>query len=90
MRIIYHARFIKELSKTPKKIQSVVKTKIHLFSNNPRHPLLRNHLLIGEYKGYRSINITGDWRAIYYESDSLTDKPSAIFLTLGTHSKLYK
>ncbi len=90
MRVFYHARFIKDLRKTPKEIQSVVKTRITLFSNNPRHPLLRNHLLTGEYQGCRSINITGDWRAIYYESDSKADTPSATFLTLGTHSKLYK
>lgn len=30
-------------------------------------PLLNNHSLTGKWRGYRSINITGDWRAIFVE-----------------------
>lgn len=90
MRSIYHARFLRQLRKAPKEIQSATKIKIDLFISNPHHPLLRNHLLTGQYRGCRSINITGDWRAIYYESDTLLGDPTAIFFNLGTHSQLYR
>jgi len=90
MRVIYHAKFIRLLRKSPKEIQIAVKTKIDHFSNNPHHPILRNHKLTGIYQGCHSINITGDWRAIYHESDSLLEEPTAIFIELGTHSQLYR
>ncbi|GAI64559.1 unnamed protein product, partial [marine sediment metagenome] len=35
---------------------------------------------------YRSINITGDWRALY----SKPDKDIIIFEALGIHSQLYR
>ncbi|OGE71342.1 hypothetical protein A2617_00135 [Candidatus Daviesbacteria bacterium RIFOXYD1_FULL_41_10] len=59
--------------------------RFELFLSNPFHPQLNNHLLTGNYKGYRSINITGDWRALYSENEN-----SIIFELLGTHSQLYK
>ncbi len=90
MGVFYLTKFIKQLRKAPKDIQSSTKIRIDLFINNPHHPLLRNHLLTGQYKGCRSINVTGDWRAIYYESTSLIDKPSVTFIEFGTHSQLYR
>lgn len=56
-----------------------------LFLDNPQHPLLKNHPLKGEWNGYRSINITGDWRAIYFQVGE-----NIIFVDLGTHSQLYR
>lgn len=51
-----------------------------------RAPMLRNHSLSGKYKGCRSINVSGDWRAIFREY-----KGGAViyFEMLGTHSELY-
>jgi len=43
--------------------------------------------LTGKYKGFRSINITGDWRAVFRE---LKSGEIVYFDLLGTHSKLYK
>ncbi|MBI2330404.1 type II toxin-antitoxin system mRNA interferase toxin, RelE/StbE family [Candidatus Daviesbacteria bacterium] len=59
--------------------------RLELFIINQFHPQLNNHSLTGKYKGNRSINITGDWRAIYSE-----EKDSVIFELLGTHSQLYR
>ena len=48
--------------------------------------LLNNHSLTGKYTGCKSINITGDWRAIFEEiNDNII-----YFVELGTHSQLYK
>lgn len=50
-------------------------------------PKLNNHVLRGKLRGLRSINITGDWRAIFREYKK--DK-QILFDSLGTHSQLYK
>jgi len=42
--------------------------------------------LVGELRGYRSINITGDWRAIFMEIDG---GKIIYFVAIGTHSQLY-
>ncbi|MBI3632252.1 MAG: type II toxin-antitoxin system mRNA interferase toxin, RelE/StbE family [Candidatus Vogelbacteria bacterium] len=46
--------------------------------------LLNNHSLKGKYKNCRSINITGDYRAIY-----TINSDSCIFIRIGTHDELY-
>ncbi len=86
MKITFHKNFRKQYKKAPSEIQNVIDKRLVLFQSNPIHPLLRNHALTGQYQGCRSINITGDWRAIYQESETSI----IIFLTIGTHSKLYK
>jgi addiction module RelE/StbE family toxin len=90
MHIHYSAQFIKQLRKAPQNVRDAAKSRLYLFSNNPNHPLLRNHKLIGKYDGCRSINITGDWRAVYEEIDSLLDDVYIDFLYIGTHSQLYR
>lgn len=44
-------------------------------------------LLKGSYLGFRSINITGDWRAIYSEEKNKKGDKTVIFEVLGTHSQ---
>ncbi|MCL4366414.1 type II toxin-antitoxin system mRNA interferase toxin, RelE/StbE family [Patescibacteria group bacterium] len=84
-RIDYSKSFDKQLKKAPLSIKIAFRQRLELFIADQFHPQLNNHTLIGKYKGYRSINITGDWRAIYSE-----DKNVVIFELLGTHSQLYK
>ena len=84
-KIDFSNKFKKNLKKTPLKIKIALRKKLQLFSTNPFNPILNNHSLIGNYKGYRSINITGDWRAIYSQHSG-----RIIFEELGTHSQLYK
>ena len=85
MQIRYARKFKKQYEKAPKKIKQAFKDRRDRFSENPSNPILNNRQLIGKFKGYRSINITGDWRAIYSVNKSVI-----IFETLGTHSQLYK
>ena len=86
MIVNYSKSFIKQLKKVPKKIRIQLIARIEVFSQNPLHSTLHNHSLLGEYAGYRSINITGDWRAIYLQINETT----VLFVALGTHSQLYK
>lgn len=85
MEIKYNPRFRKQYAKSNKKIKTAFNSRLELFLQNSHHPLLKNHALGGEYKGFRSINITGDWRAIFSE-----DRGIITFIALGTHSQLYK
>ncbi len=89
MRIDYSKVFIKHLQKAPIKIQKKFRERLDLFSENKLDPILRNHLLKGKWKGYRSININGDWRAIYHDMGDGTIE-WVEFVEIGTHSDLYK
>ena len=86
MRIEYSRRFLKEFKKCPVKIQAAFKQKIKIFINDKSNIILNNHKLIGNLKGYRSINITSDWRAIFQEFDK---EKIVYFVMIGTHSNLY-
>ena len=55
-----------------------------IFRKDELNPILKNHPLRGEYEGCNSINITGDYRAIYYLKGEI-----AIFIRIGTHPELY-
>ena len=90
MQIDFAERFIKQLRKAPKSVQKSARERIEIFASDRFHPLLNNHVLSGKYQGYRSINITGDWRAIYSIKSHKINKRVVIFELLGTHSQLYR
>lgn len=85
LRIDLHKNFIKSFSKLPPKIKKHVIQKLDIFKQNPFADELNNHALLGKYQGYRSINITGDYRAIYLN----TSEESVLFARIGTHAQLY-
>lgn len=85
MKYHLHKSFVKSYRKLPKKLRKVVKEKLILFCEDLFIHELNNHALSGKYKGYRSINISGDYRAIYRE----IQKKEVVFVILGTHSQLY-
>lgn len=58
---------------------------MHLFVRNPVEYRLHNYPLVGVWAGYRSINITGDVRAVYREVAAGV----ARFDAIGSHSELY-
>lgn len=59
--------------------------RLDLFKKNPHDKALRDHALKGKYRGYRSIDIEGDLRALY----SVKGNTIIIFGFIGTHSQLY-
>src|SRR3989344_2707244 len=62
--IIPTKHFKKKVSKLPKSIKIKLSEKIQLFMDEPKKVILNNHTLHGKYNGYRSINITGNYRII--------------------------
>lgn len=77
--------FDKQYSKLDTKIKNAFKRRVEVFKTNPFDDKLRNHALKGKYLGYRSIDITGDVRALYtFQGDTMI-----IFSFIGTHSQLY-
>ena len=89
MTIIYDPEFLKKLKKVNVRIRKSAKEKLLLFSKNPNDPQLNNHTLQTEYLGYRSIDITADYRALYIEIHE-GEETIAYFVLLGTHPELYR
>ena len=77
--------FTKDFKKLPAPLQTQFYTRLTLFKADPNAKSLRDHALKGKFVGYRSINITGDVRALYYVQQDVV----VIFAFIGTHSKLY-
>lgn len=86
MKIFLHKNFKKKYKRLREEEKKKFKERRNLFFKNPLHPILNNHELSGKQKKYRSINITGDLRVIY---ESL-GKNKTLFITIDTHSNLYK
>ncbi len=87
--LYYSIDFTKGFSKQFKVLRPKQKERFYerldLFKKNPHDKALRDHALKGKYKGYRSIDIESDLRALYYiKEDTLV-----IFGFIGTHSQLY-
>lgn len=85
MRILFHKDFLKQYQKLSKKLQKQTNERLALFALDPSANLLHNHPLQGVYNSYSSINITGDYRAIY----KIIEKDVAVFTDIDTHDKLY-
>lgn len=88
MKIIFKKSFDKQKKKLPLKIRNQLTKRLLLFIESPFNTLLHNHSLQGHYSGYRSINITGDYRAIFTEL-SEGRYEFVEFSKIGTHSELY-
>ena len=80
----FHKKFQKQYKKLPAKMREKVKERLLMFKTDPMSPELNNHALHGKYVGCRSINVTGDLRAIY-EVRNIRVR----FVYLDTHSNLY-
>jgi len=86
MKIIFHKQFEKQLKKMDKKQREIAKNKLVIFVEDSYCEQLNNHGLQGKYNNYRSINITGDLRAIFKLSE---DSAEAVFVVIGNHNQLY-
>ena len=80
-----HRSFEKKFARLPKDLRERFKERRNLFRADPFHSLLNNHPLHGKYVGCSSINVTGDYRAIFYhERDDVVR-----FIMIGTHHELF-
>ena len=85
MQIDYSSNFKKRIGKLPKSIVEKFYIRLKLFEKDRFHPILNNHKLHGEYEGSNSINITGDFRAIF----KYINENYILFSDIGTHPELY-
>lgn len=80
-----HNVFRRQYKKLSADLRNKVGERLALLESDERHPLLNNHKLGPPFGGYRSINITGDYRLVYKKLDE-----GAYFLrAIGTHHQLY-
>lgn len=84
MRALVHRSFLKNFKKLPKDVRLKFIERKNLLLDDPFNPLLNNHSVEKAYPDCRSINVTGDYRAIFVQR---TDE--VIFIRIGTHSELY-
>jgi addiction module RelE/StbE family toxin len=77
--------FIKQFKRLRQNQKERFYERLELFKENPHDRVLRDHALKGKYIGYRSIDIEGDLRALYYAEDGRI----VIFAFIGSHSQLY-
>jgi len=84
MDIDYSKKFRKQYKKLPENIKERCRERLQIFKSNSFSRELNNHALQGEYSGCRSINITGNLRAVYE-----VRREGLRFLAIDTHSNLY-
>jgi len=84
MIIKFHKDFKKSYHSLPKKIARKFDERLILFKADEYNVLLNNHALKGRWLGYRSINVTGDIRAIFKR-----DTDRVLFVAIDKHSNLY-
>lgn len=85
MQISFSNKFCKLYIKTPNKIKQAFKEKLLILETNKNDQRLNNHQLSGKFSFIRSINVTGDWRALFIDNATII-----YFILIGKHSNLYK
>lgn len=86
MKVDFHRHFDKQFNKLTESQKLQFKTRLALFIENEMEITLNNYPLKGKYTGYRSINITGDLRAIFIKHA----EKHVEFAYIGSHSQLYR
>jgi addiction module RelE/StbE family toxin len=81
--------FIKLYKEADVRIRKSIDEKLRVFIKNPFDLGLDNHPLRDEWEGFRSIDITNDYRAVYKEVKE-GEELNAYFVALGTHKELYR
>lgn len=84
MIVKFHKNFEKQYKKLKQPQKDKFQERIKVFLLDEFNPILNNHPLRGEYSGYRSINVTGNLRAIYRKEGQIS-----IFTVIDSHSNLY-
>ncbi len=87
MNVYVSPAFVKARKKLVKKnlqLQEIIKAKIQLFLENPKHPSLRLHKLTGKSDEEWSISFTSSLRMLFYYLED------GIMLTdIGAHDEVY-
>lgn len=84
MEAVFHRNFKKKYQKLPQDIQKKFDSALYIFLRNKFDKKLNNHSVDRIFPDCRSINVTGDYRAIFHENSEVV-----VFITIGTHADLY-
>jgi len=85
MQVRYGRNFRKMYRKLPAPLKQKFGERLDLLLEYGEHPLLNIHFLAGDWRGYKSMNVTGDIRAVF---EVVSDAEIA-FEAIGSHSQLY-
>lgn len=85
MEFVYKKRFGKSFKDFSQKLREKFSERLDIFVKNKYDPILDNHSVDKAYPGCRSIDITGDYRAIFFEEGEVIT-----FVAIGTHAQLYR
>ena len=88
LHIEFARSFEQQLRGVPNEIKETFLDTLVLFREDPHHPFLRNHPLKEKFAGYRSIDVTDNWRAVFKETYA-GDRIVITFHLIGTHEALY-
>lgn len=77
---------LKKIYSKDRKLAIRIEKQIVLFEENPKHPSLRTHKLIGTMSNMWSISITMSIRMVYL----LIAEDTALFIKIGTHDEVYR
>jgi addiction module RelE/StbE family toxin len=87
MLIRYHSQFRKHYKKRiapyPDLKQKFAQ-RVELFLDNSKHPLLKDHSLVGQKKMLRAFWVTGDVRVVYKIEEQIL-----YLYDIGTHNQVY-
>jgi addiction module RelE/StbE family toxin len=86
MYFIFKKEFNRKHLKLSLKIRKQFEERLIIFNNEPNARILNVHKLSGKYEGMWSINVTGDYRAIFDKQEG----GLIIFIAVGTHSELFE
>jgi len=86
MQVNFHKHFDKSYKKCSANVRTNFQQRLKLFLEDPYNRILNNHALHGEGQDFRSINVTGDYRALYHH----LNYEIVEFVIIDTHSNLYK
>jgi addiction module RelE/StbE family toxin len=85
MELHYSSSFKKQYKKLPVKIREQFKTRLIPFVQDQNSPRFRIRKLNGAYEDLWSMNIAGDFRAVF---DKINEN-MILFEAIGTHGELY-
>lgn len=80
----FEKSYRKRIASLPKLVAKT-KERVALFADNPLHPLLRDHALVGKQLRLRAFSIMGDLRIVYLPIAN----DRVLFLDIGTHNQVY-
>ena len=81
----YSSAFTKEYGRLDKGLKLKLAERLKFFEADEFDPILNSHKLKHDFAGYRSINVTGDWRLIYSKIEVGVTK----LYRIGTHHQLF-